>query len=143
MNTFAFDLDNDAVTGGGQMTARGHNEPLPPAAFHINIPVTAVHVPGSNPSRANAWRRFPPARLPSVGIAVPALISVNPDVFAAGPKRAVFPDANRRPEPYNHFRMSGHQPKCKAEQRGKNQFSHVLLLLVMEQMRGRSEFVTA
>jgi hypothetical protein len=138
MNAFA--LDNGAVTAGGQMTGRGHNEQLPPAAFCVNIPVMAVRVPGSNPSRADPWRRFPSAPLPGVGIAVPALISANPDVITAGAKRAVLPDANRRPEPYDHFRVGGHQPKGKAKQRGKNQFSHVLLLLVMEQVRGRSEF---
>jgi hypothetical protein len=134
-NTFA--LDNDAVTAGGQMTGRGHGEELPPVAFPVNIPVMAVRVPGSNPSHADTWRRFPPARLPSVGIAVPALISANPDVIMARAKRAVFPDANRRPKPYDHFRMGGHQPKGKAKQRGKNQFSHVLLLRVMKQVRGR------
>jgi hypothetical protein len=135
MNTFA--LDNDTVTAGGQMTGRGHGKELPPVAFRVNIPAMAVRVPRSNPSRADAWRCFPSACLPSVGIAVPTLISANPDMTAAWTKRAVFPDANRWPEPDNHFRMGGHQPKGKAKQRGKNQFSHVLLLRVMKQVRGR------
>ena len=118
---------NDAVTTGDQMTMREHNESLPPVAFRINIPAMTVRVSGSDPSRTGTWRRFPSARLPSVGIAVPALISPNPDVIMAWAKGAVLPDADRWSKPYNDLRMSRYYPKGKANQRGQNQFSHFLL----------------
>jgi hypothetical protein len=100
----------DAMTAGGQMTERGHNEELPPVTFRIDIPVMAVRVSGSNPSRTGAWRHFPPTRLPSVGVAIPAVISPNPDVISAWTKGAMLPNANRRPKPDNDLRMSRYQP---------------------------------
>jgi hypothetical protein len=100
----------DAMTAGGQMTERGHNEELPPVTFRIDIPVMAVRVSGSNPSRMGAWRHFPPTRLPSVGVAIPAVISPNPDVIPAWTKGAMLPNANRRPKPDNDLRMSRYQP---------------------------------
>jgi hypothetical protein len=100
----------DAMTAGGQMTARGHNEELPPVTFRIDIPVMAVRVSGSNPSRTGAWRHFPPTCLPSVGVAIPAVISPNPDVIPAWTKGAMLPNANRRPKPDNDLRMSRYQP---------------------------------
>jgi len=100
----------DAMTAGGQMTERGHNEELPPVTFRIDIPVMAVRVAGSNPSRTGARRHFPPTRLPSVGVAIPAVISPNPDVIPAWTKGTVLPNANRRPKPDNDLRMSRDQP---------------------------------
>src|ERR1039458_3511437 len=100
----------DAMTAGGQMPERGHNEELPPVTFRIDIPVMAVRVSGSNPSRTGAWRHFPPTRLPSVGVAIPAVISPNPDVISAWTKGAMLPNANRRPKPDNDLRMSRYQP---------------------------------
>lgn len=103
------------MTAGCQTTGRGHNEQLAPVAFRITISVMAVGVSGSNPSRADAWRCFPSTRLPSIGIAVPPLISSNPDVITAWAKGAVFPDANRWPKPYDDLRMSRYYPKGKAK----------------------------
>src|ERR1017187_9346903 len=100
----------EAMTAGGQMTERGHNEELPPVTFRIDIPIMAVRVSGSNPSRTGAWRHFPPTRLPSVGVAIPAVISPNPDVISAWTKGAMLPNANRRPKPDNDLRMSRYQP---------------------------------
>jgi hypothetical protein len=129
---------DDAVTTGGQMTVREHNEELPPVAFRINIPAMTVRVSGSDPSRTGTWRRFPSARLPSVGIAIPAVISANPDMITAWAKGAVFPNADRWPKPYNDLRMSRYYPKCQAKQRGENQFSHFRLLRLYVQVHGRS-----
>lgn len=116
---------------------RGHNEELPPVTFRIDIPVMAVRVSGSNPSRTGARRHFPPTCLPSIGIAIPAVISPNPDVIPAWTKGAMLPNANRRPKPDNDLAMSRYQPKGKAKQHGKNQFSHFLLQRLYEQVYGR------
>src|ERR1017187_4634235 len=128
----------DAMTAGGQMTERGHNEELPPVTFRIDIPVMAVRVSGSNPSRTGAWRHFPPTRLPSVGVAITAVISPNPDVISAWTKGAMLPNANRRPKPDNDLRMSRYQPQGKPKQHGKSQFSYFLLRWLYKQVYGRS-----
>jgi hypothetical protein len=97
-------------------------------AFGINIPVTAMRVSGSNPFRTGARGFFPTAGLPGIGIAIPAVVSADPDMIAAGTNGPMLPYADRRPKLDYDFRMSGYDPKGKAKQRGKYKFAHSFLL---------------
>jgi hypothetical protein len=83
--------------------------------FRIHIPVMAVRVSGSNPSRMGAWRLFPPARLPTVGIAIPAVVSADPDVIPTWPSGMMLADANRGTKLNYDLRTSGYYPKGKAK----------------------------
>jgi hypothetical protein len=107
------------VTACGQMTVGEHSEALPPAAFRIKIPVTAMRIPGSYPYRMGTWRLFPPARLPVIGVAVIAVIPTYPDMFPAWAGGAMLMDANRGPKFYDDLSISRY-PKRKAKQRRKN-----------------------
>jgi hypothetical protein len=80
---------------------------LPPVAFRIHIPVMAMCVSGSNPSRTGVWRLFPPAPLPTVGIAIPVVVSANPDMIPAWTRGTMLPDADRGAKPYDDLRMGG------------------------------------
>jgi hypothetical protein len=84
-----------------------------------------------------ARRLFPPARLPAVGIAIPAVVSVHPDMLPAWTSGTMFPDANRGPKLDYDLRMSRYDPKGKAKKRSKNQISHFLLHRLYEQVHGR------
>jgi hypothetical protein len=88
---------------------------LPPMTFRIHIPVMAARVSGSNPYRMGAWRRFPAARLPTVGIAIPAVVSADPDVSAAWPSGTMLSDANRGTKLNYDLRMSGYNHKGSAK----------------------------
>ena len=83
------------MTVRGHLTVGAHSEALPPAAFGINIPVMAVRISGSDPYRMFAWRLFPPARLPVIGVAVIAVVSAYLDVFPARAGGAMFMDTHR------------------------------------------------
>jgi hypothetical protein len=71
----------------------------------------AVCVTGSNPNRMGAWRRFPAARLPTVGIAIPAVVSAYPDVSPARSHGSMLANTNRGTKLDDDFRMSGHYCK--------------------------------
>ena len=88
---------------------------LPPMTFRIHIPVMAVRVSGGNPYGMDAWRPFPPARLPGVSIAIPAVVSADPDVLPAWPSGTMLADANRGTKLNYDFRMSGYYAKGKAK----------------------------
>jgi hypothetical protein len=100
---------------------------LAPAAFRINIPVTAPRVSGSNPSGIGAGWLFPPARLPVICVPFIAMISAYPDVIPAWTNGTMLPDADRWPKLDYDLRMSRYYPKGKAKKRSKNQISHFLL----------------
>jgi hypothetical protein len=95
--------------------ARTSDGKLSPITFGIHIPIMSVRVSGSNPSRTGAWRRFPAARLPSVGIAIPAVISANPDVIPAWPSSTMLAKANRGTKLNYDLRMSGYYAEGKAK----------------------------
>jgi hypothetical protein len=125
------------MTVGGQKSSAFLTK-LPPVAFRINIPVMAVPVTRSDPYRIGAWRLFPPALLPVIGVSFIAVVSAYPDVVPAWTRRAVFVNANRWPKLYDDLRIGRYDPKGKAKQSGKNQCSHFLLLRRNEQVCGRS-----
>ena len=116
---------------------------LPPMPFRIHIPVMAMPVPGSNPSRTGVWRLFPPAGLPAIGIAIPTVVSADPDMIPARASGTMLMDADRGTKLYDDLCLSGYYPKGKAKQRCKNQVSHFLLLGIREQMHGRSRGVAS
>jgi hypothetical protein len=80
---------------------------LPPMAFRVHIPVMSMFVSGSNPSRTGVRRLFPPARLPTVGIAIPVVVSANPDMIPAWTSSTMLPNTDRWAEPYDDLRMGG------------------------------------
>ena len=124
---------NDAMTAGGQII--GHlTTNLSPVTFRINIPVMPMRVSGSYPYRMGAWRFFPSASLPTVGVAIPAVVAADPDMIPARSRGTMLPDADRRPKPYYDLSTSGCYPKGKAKQRAKNHFSHFLLLRLYQQV---------
>src|SRR5579864_119227 len=96
-----------------------------------------VRISGRNPDRMSVWWSFPPARFPTVGIAIPAVISANPDMIPARADATMLTNTDRGTKPYYDLRMSRYYPKSKTEQRGKNKFSHFLLLRVYKQAYGR------
>jgi hypothetical protein len=130
---------NDAMTAGGQIIVRPHNEALPPTTFRVNIPVVTVRVSGSDPYRMSTWRLFPPARLPVISVSFIAVVSAYPDMVPAWTGGTMLADADRGTKPYYDLSMSRY-PKRKAKKRGKNQFSHFLLLRLHEQVYGRHGF---
>lgn len=71
----------------------------------------AVCVTGSNPNRMGAWRRFPAARLPTIGIAIPAVVSAYPDVSPAWSNTTMLPNTNGGTKLDDNFRMSGYYRK--------------------------------
>jgi hypothetical protein len=70
-------------------------------------PVMSMFVSGSNPSRTGVRRLFPPARLPAVGIAIPVVVSANPDMIPAWTSSTMLPNTDRWAEPYDDLRMGG------------------------------------
>jgi hypothetical protein len=117
---------HDAMTASSQIIECLYNEELPPVTFRVDISVMAVRISGSNPSRMGARRLFPPARLPTVGFTIPAVVPANPDMIPAWTSGTMLPDANRWPKLYYDLRPSGDYPNSKAKQRSKNQVSHFL-----------------
>ena len=87
------------MTAGGQKWSACTTD-LPPVAFRVNIAVVPMPVSGSHPYRMGAWGPFPPARLPTVGVTIPTVVSANPDMIPAWAYRPVLPDAERRPKSY-------------------------------------------
>ena len=116
---------NDTMTAGGQ---KSRTTDLPPATFRVNIPVMPMCVAGSHPYRMDAWRPFPTARLPGVGVTVPPVIAADPDMLSARAYRPVFPDADRGPKFYYDLSLSRYYPERKSKQCSKNEFSHSLLV---------------
>ena len=115
------------MTAGGQIIVRARNEALPPVTFRVNIPVMAVRVSGSDPYRMSTWRLFPPARLPVICVSFIVVVSAYPDMVPAWTGGTMLADADRGPKPYYDLSMTRY-PERKAKQRGKNQFSHLVLL---------------
>jgi len=109
----------DHMTAGGQIIER-LNYGLPPVAFRINIPVMATRISGSNPSRTGAWRLFPAARLPVIGVSFIAMISAHPHMTPAWTNGTMLPDADRGPKLDYDLRMSRYYPKGKAKKRSEN-----------------------
>jgi hypothetical protein len=123
------------MTAGGQ---KSRTTDLPPAAFRVNIPVVPMPVSGSYPYRVRAWRRFPMACLPTIGVAIPAVVTANPDVLPAWAYCPAFPDADRGPKSYYDLSLSWYYSKSKSKQCSKDEFSHSLLLRLNRQVHGRS-----
>jgi hypothetical protein len=48
-------------------------------------------------------RRFPSARLPGIGIAIPAVVSAYPDMLTAGAYTAMLNNQPRRRDLYHHL----------------------------------------
>jgi hypothetical protein len=80
---------------------------LPPMAFRVHIPVVSMCVSGCNPSRTGVWRLFPPARLPPLGIAIPLVVSANPDMIPAWTSSTMLPDTDWWTKLYDDLRMGG------------------------------------
>jgi hypothetical protein len=128
-----------AMTTGGQIIGRAHSKTLPPAAFYKHITVTPVLISGSHPHGMSTGRLFPPTGFPVICVSIITVISVDPDMLSAWTSGTVLADADRRPKLNYDLRVRGYNPERKAKQRGKNQFSHFLLLRLYEQAYGRSE----
>jgi len=109
----------DAMTAGGHETSH-LLRCLSPVPFRVDVPVMAARVSGSNPHCTRMWRPFPPARLPSVSLTIPVMISRDPDMFPAWPCGAVFPDADRRPKFDYDLRVGRQYPEGKTKQGGKD-----------------------
>ncbi len=119
--------ESAAMTAGGQNPiARATS--LPPVAFVINIAITAVCVSGSDPPGVLARRDFIASPLPHIRIPVPAMIAGDPYMPSAWAGGPMLTDADRGPKPDYDLRMGRHDHEGKSEQRGKNYFSHFLLL---------------
>ena len=89
---------------------------LAPMAFCVHIPVMAALVAGRHPFPTGVWRLFPPAGLPTVGIAIPVLVSLDPDVLPARSNGTLFVDANRGTKLNYDLRMSsGRERKSKTK----------------------------
>jgi len=117
-----------AMTTGGQTVSRARSKALPPAAFYEHITVASVFISGSHPHRMSAWRLFPPTGFPVIGVSIITVVSVDPDMLSAWTSGTMLADADRRPKLNYDLRVRGYNPERKAKQRGKNQFSHFLLL---------------
>jgi hypothetical protein len=101
---------------------------LPPAAFDEDVTVVSVLPSRGNPYGMLARWFFPTSRLPRIRIAVPAVISTDPDMSYAWPDSAVLVNTYRRPKLHYYLRVSGCHPQGESKKRGKNQFSHLMLL---------------
>ena len=101
---------------------------LSPATFYEHITVASVFISGSHPHRMSAWRLFPPTGFPVIGVSIITVVSVDPDMLSAWTSGTMLADADRRPKLNYDLRVRGYNPERKAKQRGKNQFSHFLLL---------------
>jgi hypothetical protein len=67
-------------------------------ACYKYIPVATVGISGSHPDGMGTRTLLPTARLPGIGVAIPTVISPDPDVLAAWSGVSVLFDRNRRPE---------------------------------------------
>jgi hypothetical protein len=54
------------------------------------------------------------SRLPGVSIAVPTVISADPDMLSAGTNAAMLYDRSRRRDSYYHFSLHGSDTKAEA-----------------------------
>jgi hypothetical protein len=61
-------------------------------AFDENVATTAMYPVMGNPMRAVMRRTIPAARGPDVAIAIPAMVTVDPDEFSTGTRTAGFND---------------------------------------------------
>jgi hypothetical protein len=103
---------------------RAHKE-LPPIAFRINIPVTAMCVSRSNPYRMDPWRLFPPAGLPVITASFIAVVSAYPNMIPAWTGSAVFMDADRRTKFYDDLGMCRTKAQCGPDECVKKNFHFV------------------
>jgi hypothetical protein len=110
-------------------SARAHSALLlPPIPRHKHVSVVTMPPVRSNPYGAFSGRYFPPARLPNVCPSIPAMVSGDPYVPRTRPVRAVLVNADRRPElHYNLRRLHGADPHSKPDERGNEQFAHLLV----------------
>jgi hypothetical protein len=82
------------------------------------ISVAMVGISGSHPDRMGMRTLLPTARLPSIGFAIPTVISPDPDMLAAWSNRSVLFDRNRRPElDHQICRLSRANPDGDSQQR--------------------------
>jgi hypothetical protein len=116
-----YHMGRDACNRWSGATIRTHNE-LPPIAFRINIPVTAVRVSRSNPYRMDAWRLFPSAGLPVIAVSFVAVVSAYPNMISAWTGRAVFMDADRRTKFYDDLGMCRTEAQCGPDECVKKDF---------------------
>jgi hypothetical protein len=79
---------------------------LTPVAFHENVPATGAGISRGNPYSTWTGPRFPPPRLPCVGMTIPAVIAGNPYMIAAGAKAAMLHQHLRRTKFYYDFSLS-------------------------------------
>jgi hypothetical protein len=69
---------------------------LAPAAFHQNIAAIAANIVVGYPVLVGSRRHLPASGRPYVSIAVPTMISIDPDVIAARGLPAMFDDSDWR-----------------------------------------------
>src|ERR1700722_5838417 len=98
------------------MTKYGHSKSstlateLPPTAFDEHVSVTSMLISRGYPDGVLAGRFFPTSSLPSIRIAVIAMISPNPNVPYTGPGGAVLVNADGRSQLDYYLRVSGYDP---------------------------------
>ena len=121
-----------SALGGGSGYHGASDWKLLPPAFDKDISITPVPPSWRDPYDVLARRKVPSSRLPGIRIPVPAMVAADPDMPPARSDGAVLMDANRGSQLHHDLRVSGYYPKGKAKKRGKNQFSHLLLLLLYQ-----------
>jgi hypothetical protein len=111
--------------GGGVLPKRLS---LSPVTLYKYVSVAPVNIAGSDPNRTRVRRFFPPAFFPNVSMAVPTMVSGNPDMPGARANGSALMDGYRRSELNHDFRMYRNYPKRKSEQLHQEDLSHLRLL---------------
>jgi hypothetical protein len=87
-------------------------------ACYKYITTAAVGISGSYPDSMSTGTLLPTSRLPGIGVAIPTVISPDPDMLAAWSDGSMLFDGNRRPEPDHHIgRLSTANPDANPQQR--------------------------
>lgn len=96
---------------------------LAPTPLNKNVAAPAVNPAVRNPAGVRTWRLFPPAGIPGVGIAIPAMVPANPHIARTGCRSPRFDYSYGWPYLNHNFGGRG----AKGQRSRKNQSDQTLI----------------
>src|SRR5580704_7275266 len=90
---------------------------LAPAAFDEDVAVVAMGPARGYPDGVGTRWDFPTARLPGVGMAVPAVVTADPDVIVTGTYYSVLHDRSGRRYLHHYFGLRQTGEDCRPYKR--------------------------
>jgi len=103
MHNFAQALAQTSAAARTETAALQETHFLAPVSFNEDVATMAVNPAMAHPDGMRPGRLFPAAWRPDVGIAVPLVITADPNVARTGRGNSCFDDLSGRPHPHDYF----------------------------------------